>query len=243
MKRFDIIPAIDIINGACVRLTKGDFNVSKTYNSNPAEVAKSFVDAGFTRLHVVDLDGAKLGKITNLEVLKNISASTTAEIDFGGGIKTIEDMQQVINAGAAYVTLGSIAVKNPALIDKAIQQFGSDKFFIGADVLNEQIKISGWLEDGGINLFDFLEKMTAKGINYFFCTDIQKDGMMEGASVDLYKKIIHRFPGIRLIASGGVSTLSDIEELKSAGCRGAIVGKAIYENLISLQDLAGEIEH
>ena len=232
-----IIPAIDIINGNCVRLTHGDFSQQKIYNENPVEVAKQFEDAGIKRLHLVDLDGAKAGRIKNIKVLENIANATTLQIDFGGGIKEESDVKAVFNAGAQMATIGSLAVKEPDLLTKWIDEYGTDKFFIGADVYDEKIKISGWLEDGGIDIFSFLKNMLAIGATHFFCTDIQKDGAMQGASVDLYKKIIGQFPEIKLTASGGVTTINDVELVKKAGCNGAIIGKAIYEGILSLSDL------
>jgi phosphoribosylformimino-5-aminoimidazole carboxamide ribotide isomerase len=232
-----IIPAIDIINGKCVRLTKGDYAQQKVYNENPVEVAKQFEAAGITRLHIVDLDGAKAGKIVNLKVLEEIADATNLIIDFGGGVKNITDVANIFNAGASMVTIGSLAVKHPELLEEWLMEFGEDKFLIGADVLNEKIKISGWLEDGGINIFDFIGKMIALGTNNIFCTDISKDGAMEGPSIELYKKIMQQHPEINLIASGGVSNIDDVMELKTIGCAGVIIGKAIYEGLVSLQDL------
>ena len=234
----DLIPAIDIINGKCVRLFKGDYAKQKIYNENPLEVAKSFEDAGLMRLHMVDLDGAKAGSIKNLKVLETIASGTSLYIDFGGGIKNIEDVNSVYNAGAAVVTLGSIAVKKPEIVEEWIMEFGADKILIGADVLNDKIKISGWLQDGGITILDFIGKMLALGATNIFCTDISKDGAMLGPSVALYKQIMAQFPSINLIASGGVSTIEDVIELKSIGCAGTIIGKAIYEEKITLQQLS-----
>ena len=228
---------MDIINGKCVRLSKGDYSKQIIYNDNPLQAAKSFEDAGLRRLHMVDLDGAKAGSIKNLNVLENISANTNLEIDFGGGIKTINDLSNVFNAGASIVTLGSIAAKNPEIIEEWMMEFGPGKFLIGADVLNEKIKISGWLKDGGINIFEFIGKMLASGVQNIFCTDISKDGMMKGPSVELYKKLLSSFSDINLIASGGVATIEDVIVLKEIGCSGVIVGKAIYEGRIKLEDL------
>lgn len=233
-----IIPAIDIINGKCVRLTKGDYNKQNIYNNNPVDVAKSFSDAGLQRLHIVDLDGAKAGTIQNLKVLEAIASETDLVIDFGGGIKNIDDVNTVFNAGASIVTLGSIAVKKTEIIEEWIMEFSSDKILIGADVLDENVKISGWLEDGGITIFDFIGKMLALGAKNIFCTDISKDGMMQGPSFDLYKKIIKEFPDINFIASGGVNSIDDIMQLKDIGCCGVIIGKAFYEGKISLRDLS-----
>jgi phosphoribosylformimino-5-aminoimidazole carboxamide ribotide isomerase len=233
-----IIPAIDIIDGKCVRLTKGDYNQQKVYNENPVEVAKQFEAAGLKRLHVVDLDGAKAGKLVNLNVLEVIASATELVIDFGGGIKNINDVNSVFNAGAAMATIGSLAVKEPATIKEWITLFGKEKFFIGADVLNKKIKINGWIEDGGIDVFDFIRSMVDIGATNLFCTDISKDGMMQGAAVELYRQLINAEPSIALTASGGVTTMNDLEEVKKAGCAGAIIGKAIYEGTISLQQLS-----
>ena len=233
-----IIPAIDIINGKCVRLTKGDYAQQKIYNDNPVEVAKQFEDAGITRLHMVDLDGAKAGAIVNLKILEAVAANTKLVIDFGGGIKKINDIENVFNAGAAIATIGSLAVKHPEILEEWLMEFGADKFLIGADVLEEKIKISGWLEDGGINIFDFIGKMIGLGVINIFCTDILKDGAMQGPSILLYKKIIADYPEINLIASGGVTSVNDLQELKTIGCKAAIVGKAIYEGNITLEELS-----
>ena len=232
-----IIPAIDIIQGKCVRLTKGDYAQQIIYNDNPVEVAKQFEAAGIKRLHIVDLDGAKAGSIVNLKVLENVAAATDLVIDFGGGVKTIQDVSNIFNAGAAMVTIGSLAVKQPALLEEWLMEFGTEQFLIGADVLDGKIKISGWLEDGGINIFDFIGKMLSLGVTNIFCTDIAKDGVMEGPSVDLYKNILEQHPEINLIASGGVSKIDDIMVLDALGCTGAIVGKAIYEGKVPLNPL------
>ena len=233
-----IIPAIDIIGGKCVRLTNGDYGLQKIYNDNPVEVAKQFEDAGITRLHMVDLDGAKAGNIINLKVLEAVASSTKLVIDFGGGIKKINDIESVFNAGAAIATIGSLAVKHPEILEEWLMEFGAGRFLIGADVLDEKIKISGWLEDGGINIFDFIGKMISLGVTHIFCTDISKDGAMQGPSFELYKRIITEHPEINLIASGGVTSLSDLTQLKEIGCNAAIVGKAIYEGQVTLEELA-----
>ena len=229
---------MDIISGKCVRLSKGEFSTQKVYSDNPVEIAKSFEDAGLTRLHMVDLDGAKAGSIANLNVLESVAKTTNLIIDFGGGVKTTNDAKSVFNAGAAIVTVGSMAVKNPSLIKEWIVEFGAEKILVGADVLNGEIKISAWLEDGGIDIFVFLKRMTDIGVETVFCTDISKDGMMEGPSLILYKEIMRRFPILNLIASGGVSTKEDLVLLNEAGCVGAIVGKAFYEGAISLEELS-----
>lgn len=233
-----IIPAIDLINGKCVRLTKGDYAQQKIYNEHPLEVAKEFEDAGITRLHMVDLDGAKAGTIINLKVLETVASKTKLVIDFGGGIKKINDIESVFNAGAAIATVGSIAVKHPELLEEWLMEFGADKFLVGADVLDEKIKISGWLEDGGINIFSFIGKMIGLGVTNIFCTDISKDGAMQGPSIELYKKIMEEHPEIKLIASGGVTTIDDVIKLKEIGCAGAIIGKAIYEGTVTLKQLS-----
>lgn len=233
-----IIPALDIINGNAVRLSEGDFDTRKIYFEDCLEAARMFEDAGLSRLHLVDLDGAKNKKVTNLKVLEDIASKTTLKIDFGGGVSTIEDVKSIFDAGAFQCTVGSLAVRSPETLSKWIGQFGADRFLIGADVLNEQIRISGWLEDGGIELFSFLQSMMALGLNEFFCTDISKDGMMAGPSIDLYKKVLERFSGIKLIASGGVTTMNDLHALREIGCTGAIIGKAIYEKTISLKELS-----
>ena len=233
-----LIPAIDIINGKCVRLTKGDFEQQTIYHDDPVAVAKTFADAGLQRLHIVDLDGAKAGNTRNIKVLEAIAAATDLVIDFGGGIKNIEDVSSVFNAGASIVTLGSIAVKQPQVIEEWLLEFGAGKILIGADVMDEKIKISGWLEDGGITVFEFIGRMLAFGAQNIFCTDISKDGMMMGPSIDLYKKIIDEHPEINLVASGGVNSIADIQQLKEIGCSGAIIGKAIYEGKISLKELS-----
>ena len=232
-----IIPAIDIIDGKCVRLTKGDYAQQIIYNENPLEVAKQFEEAGIERLHMVDLDGAKAGKITNLKVLETVAAGTKLVIDFGGGIKTIGDVGNVFNAGASIATLGSLAVKHPELLEEWLMEFGTQRFLVGADVLDGKIKISGWLEDGGIDLFTFIGKMLSVGVTNIFCTDISKDGAMQGPSIELYKQIIEEHPEVSLVASGGVSNINDVMQLKEIGCSGAIIGKAIYEGKVSLEVL------
>lgn len=233
-----IIPAIDVIDGKCVRLTKGDYAQQKVYNENPVEVARQFADAGLDRLHIVDLDGAKAGKIVNLRVLENIATATSLSIDFGGGIKNIDDVANIFDAGAAMVNIGSLAVKRPELLEEWLMEFGSDKFLIGADVLDEKIKIAGWIEDAGIDINDFIAKMLGLGVTNIFCTDISKDGVLEGPSLELYKRILTDYPDINLIASGGVSNMRDVKELESIGCSGAIIGKAIYENRVTLKELS-----
>jgi phosphoribosylformimino-5-aminoimidazole carboxamide ribotide isomerase len=232
-----IIPAIDIIDGKCVRLTQGDYNLKTVYNDDPLEMAKQFESAGLQRLHLVDLDGAKAGKVLNWKVLESIAAHTSLVIDFGGGIKTEDDLTTVWQSGAALATIGSLAAKNEELFTEWINQYGPEKFLLGADVKDEKIAVGGWLETTGIDVFSFIEKYMSKGISQVFCTDISKDGKLQGPSVDLYEKIIGRFPSLFFIASGGVSSIADLKDLKRIGCKGAIVGKAIYENRISLEEL------
>jgi phosphoribosylformimino-5-aminoimidazole carboxamide ribotide isomerase len=232
-----IIPAIDIINGKCVRLTRGDYTQQKVYNENPVEVARQFKDAGIKRLHIVDLDGAKAGKIINLKVLEEIAAATDLIIDFGGGVKNLTDVANIFDAGAAMVTVGSLAVKHPEILEEWLMEFSEDKIFVGADVLDEKIKINGWMQDSGINVFDFIGKMISLGTTNIFCTDISKDGVLQGPSIELYKKIMTAHPEIRLTASGGVSNINDIIALNAIGCSGVIIGKALYEGLITIEKL------
>jgi phosphoribosylformimino-5-aminoimidazole carboxamide ribotide isomerase len=232
-----IIPAIDIIDGKCVRLTQGDYEQKTIYNENPLEVAKMFEAAGLQRLHLVDLDGAKAGAVKNWKVLESIAKNTSLVIDFGGGIKKESDLQLVFSSGAALATIGSLAVKDENLFSEWIGKYGADKFLLGADVKDEKITVGGWLETTDVDVYDFIDKYIGKGIQQIFCTDVSKDGKLEGPSIRLYKKIITRFPNLFFIASGGVSSVEDLEELREIGCNGAIVGKAIYENRISIEEL------
>src|SRR6266496_4284010 len=232
-----IIPAIDIIDGKCVRLTQGDYSQKKIYNKHPLEVAKKFEDAGLNRLHLVDLDGAKEGKVKNWKVLETIAGKTSLIIDFGGGIKTDKDVRIVFDSGAAFATVGSIAVKNEEELVKWLLKFGTDKFLLGADVKNEKITVSGWQEETKIWIYDFIQKYINQGVNHIFCNDVSKDGKLEGPAVALYKNIMSKFPELFFIASGGVSSVKDLEELRDIGCKGAIVGKAIYEKRITLDEL------
>jgi len=233
-----IIPAIDLIDGKCVRLTEGDYAQKKIYNEDPLEVAKAFEGIGLMRLHLVDLDGAKAGEVVNWKVLEKIANHTSLKIDFGGGIKQENTLKSVLDAGASYATIGSLAVKNRALFEEWIERFGAEVFMLGADVYEEKIAIGGWIEKTNIDLYEFIQSYMNKGIGQLFCTDIQKDGKLEGPSTELYKKIIQRFPSLQLIASGGVSNLEDLRNLRAIGCAAAIVGKAIYENRITLKELA-----
>jgi len=238
----EIIPAIDIIDGKCVRLTQGDFAKKKIYYNNPVEIAKIFEQAGIRRLHLVDLDGARQGVISNLNVLQDIATQTHLIIDFGGGIKTNNDIQSVFDAGAAIANIGSLAVKEPEIIKEWIVKFGAERILIGADVSNKIIVINGWQIQTEISVFDFIGQYSKGGILHFFCTDVAKDGLLQGPSLDLYKRIIQKFPGIKMIASGGVSNIIDIENLMIAGCSGVIIGKAIYERNIRLEDLKKYLE-
>lgn len=233
----EIIPAIDIIDGKCVRLTQGDYAQKTIYNENPLEVAKEFEAAGLKRLHLVDLDGAKEGTVKNWAVLQNIAASTSLSIDFGGGIKQDKDLKIVFESGAAYATIGSLAVKQPDVFVSWLKSYGADKFLLGADVKSEKIAVAGWLETTDIDIYDFLTDYVAQGVQQVFCTDVSKDGKLEGPSTELYKKIIEKFPSLYFIASGGVSSMEDLLALKEIGCSGAIVGKAIYEGRIKLSEL------
>jgi len=242
--KMEIIPAIDIIEGKCVRLTQGDYSLKTVYNENPLEVALQFQDAGVRRLHLVDLDGAKAGKVTNWKVLEMIANRTNLIIDFGGGIKKEEDVKVVLDSGAALATVGSIAVKNPEVLAQWLLQFGPDKFLLGADVKEEKIAVSGWLETSDLEVIPFIQGYLNKGLFQVFCTDVSKDGLLQGPALELYKKILdackasNENASLHFIASGGVSSLNDLKELKKIGCHGAIVGKAIYEGRISMKELA-----
>ncbi len=233
----EIIPAIDIIDGKCVRLEQGDYDKVTLYHKDPLEVAKQFEDTGLKRLHLVDLDGAKAGSVRNWKVLERIAAKTSLIIDFGGGIKTERDVQIVFSSGAALATVGSIAVKNEEEFLRWLLKFGAGKFLLGADVKKEKITVSGWQETTEIWIYDFIQKFINQGVQQIFCTDVSKDGKLEGPAIDLYKNIISKFPELYFIASGGVSSVNDLEELKEIGCKAAIVGKAIYEEKITLSEL------
>jgi phosphoribosylformimino-5-aminoimidazole carboxamide ribotide isomerase len=238
-----IIPAIDIIDGKCVRLTKGDYDTKKIYNENPLEVAKMFEDAGIQYLHLVDLDGAKAQHIVNYKVLEQISSKTNLKIDFGGGLKTNEDLHIAFNSGAKQITGGSIAVKDPHTFEGWISKYGAAKIILGADSDNGKVSISGWMEQSKENVIPFIKAYQKKSIQYVICTDISKDGMLEGPSVDLYKQIISECSNssngqsVKLIASGGLSAIEELPILKEIGCEGVIIGKAIYENRITLKQL------
>jgi phosphoribosylformimino-5-aminoimidazole carboxamide ribotide isomerase len=233
----EVIPAIDIIDGKCVRLTHGDYSQKKIYNEHPLEVAKEFEDAGIKRLHLVDLDGAKAGVVKNWKVLETVAGKTSMVIDFGGGIKSEKDLRNVFNSGAALATVGSIAIKDEETFSTWLTKFGSEKFLLGADVKNEKITVSGWTEQTEIGIYDFIEKYIQKGMKQIFCTDVSKDGALEGPSTELYKSIIEKFPDLHFIASGGVSSMEDVYQLQEIDCKGVIIGKAIYEGRIQLDEL------
>lgn len=233
----EIIPAIDLIDGRCVRLAQGDFARKKIYNENPLEAARKFEDAGLKRLHIVDLDGAKSGKLVNLKVLETIAGNTNLTVDFGGGIKTEKDIQSVFEAGAKMASVGSIAVKEPEKFFAWLDRYGSEKILLGADVKNDFLSIDGWQTTTAIKILPFLENCFARGVRRVFCTDISKDGLLQGSANQLYTQILARLPDLKLIASGGVSRIEDIFELEKIGCAGVIVGKAIYEGKISLEEL------
>lgn len=232
-----IIPAIDIIDGKCVRLTQGDYNQKTVYNENPLEVAKEFEDAGLNRLHLVDLDGAKAGEVRNWKVLESIAAKTSLVIDFGGGVKTQKDAQIILDSGAALVTVGSIAVKDETTFVSWLQHFGASKFLLGADVKDEKLAVHGWLETTDVWIYDFIRKYMDHGVEQIFCTDVAKDGALQGPSTELYKNIITEFPKLQFIASGGVSNMDDVHQLAETGCAGVIIGKAIYEGRVTLKQL------
>jgi phosphoribosylformimino-5-aminoimidazole carboxamide ribotide isomerase len=233
----EIIPAIDIIDGKCVRLTQGDYSKKIVYSGNPLEVAIAFEGIGIKRLHLVDLDGAKQGKIVNHKTLEEIATKTKLKIDFGGGIKTNADIESIFNVGAEIATIGSVALKNQDLFFTWLKKYGTDKILLGADVKNEKLAINAWLETTDVSITDFIKINMASGVTTIFCTDISKDGLLQGPSIDLYKKLLTEFPKLKLIASGGVSNLQDIDELKAIGCSGVIIGKAFYEGSITLNDL------
>lgn len=228
-----------MIDGKAVRLTQGDYSQKTEYADNPLDVANLFEKVGIKRLHLVDLEGAKASNPINLETLKNITSGTNLTIDFGGGVKSNESIDMVFAAGAHQVTAGSIAVKDKSLVKEWIEKYGTEKIVLGADVKAEKIAINGWQDDSGINLFEFLKEYVDIGISYCICTDVSKDGLLQGPSFELYQKILGQFPDLKLIASGGVSSLSDLEQLREMGLYGAIVGKAYYEGRISLEELAG----
>lgn len=233
----DIIPAIDLMDGKCVRLSQGDYESRKTYSDNPLEMAKAFEDNGVRRLHLVDLDGAKSNHIVNHKTLEDIAAHTSLTIDFGGGIKTTADLEAAFGCGAAMVTVGSVAATRPEMFVSWLQRFGAERIILGADVKNGRIAINGWLEDSQLELFPYLENYHRKGVCQVLCTDISRDGMLQGPSVALYRDMMTRMPGLYLIASGGVGSIDDLHQLEQAGIPAVVVGKAIYEGRITLDDI------
>ncbi|MEN0007038.1 MAG: 1-(5-phosphoribosyl)-5-[(5-phosphoribosylamino)methylideneamino]imidazole-4-carboxamide isomerase [Bacteroidota bacterium] len=233
----NIIPAIDIIDGKCVRLTQGDYAQKKVYNEDPLEVAKAFEEAGVRRLHLVDLDGAKASRIINHKVLERIALGTGLHIDFGGGLKSDEDVRIAFEAGAQQITGGTVAVKQPELFAAWLERYGAERIILGADVKEGYVAVSGWQEQSDLELFAFLERYVALGVQYVICTDISKDGMLSGSAEELYQKILSVHPDLQLIASGGISSAAEVKRLAKVGCSGAIIGKAIYEGKISLSDI------
>lgn len=234
----EIIPAIDIIGGKCVRLTQGDYSQKKEYASDPLEVAKRFEGAGITRLHLVDLDGAREKRVINREVLADICQKTSLQVDFGGGVQSDEDLDLAFSLGANQVTGGSIAVKDPGLFEGWLKKFGGDKLILGADAKDRKIAISGWQETTSADVVEFIKNYAEKGVRYVICTDVAKDGLLQGPSLELYKEILAEIKDVKLIASGGVSDVTDLESLREIGVHGTIVGKAFYEGRISLNQLA-----
>lgn len=237
-----IIPAIDIIEGKCVRLSKGDYETKKIYSENPLEMARQFEGHGIEFLHLVDLDGAKSGHIVNYQVLEELASKTSLKIDFGGGVKADEDLVMAFECGAAQVTAGSVAVRNPDRVVSWLENFGPQRIILGADVNQGKIALQGWTETSDFELRPFLQEYIEKGVQSVICTDISKDGMLQGPATSLYREVLSIFPSISLIASGGVTSMKDIEDLAGVGCEGAIVGKAIYEGRISLKELSSFIE-
>jgi phosphoribosylformimino-5-aminoimidazole carboxamide ribotide isomerase len=236
-----IIPAIDIINGKCVRLSKGDYATKKIYNENPLEVAKMFEGHGVEYLHLVDLDGAKASHIVNHKVLETIATQTNLSIDFGGGLKSDEDLRIAFESGANQITGGSIAVKNPEMFKSWLAKFGADKIILGADAKHEKVAVGGWLEESEEELIPFIQNYEVLGVSYVICTDISKDGMLTGPSFDLYQKILNSTKNIKLIASGGISNFDELPRLTEMGCEGTIIGKAIYEHKISMKEIENYI--
>ncbi len=232
-----LIPAIDIIGGQCIRLTKGVYDTKTVYSDSPLEVAKRFEGAGITHLHLVDLDGARAKHIVNANILESIATKTSLQVDFGGGIKSAKDLQTAFDCGAAQVTLGSIAVSQPALVLEWLESYGGDQLILGADAKNRRIATHGWEQDSGIDVLVFVKDYVQKGFTNVLCTDVAKDGMLEGPSLELYKELLSTVDGISLIASGGVSTMDDVYACRELGCAAAVVGKAIYEGNIALKDL------
>jgi phosphoribosylformimino-5-aminoimidazole carboxamide ribotide isomerase len=232
-----IIPAIDLIEGKCVRLSQGDYNSKKIYHEDPLAVAQSFEDAGLQYLHLVDLDGAKAGRVTNWKVIESITTHTALRVDFGGGVKTRDEIEKLLNFGIEQVNLGSIAIKDRLKVFDWISSFGSQKIILSADVKNEKIAISGWQEDSSVHITDLIQDYLDHGLQYVTCTDISTDGMLKGPNIELYQKLLRHFPAIKLVASGGVSEMADLAALKKIGVDGVIIGKAIYEGRIQIHEL------
>jgi phosphoribosylformimino-5-aminoimidazole carboxamide ribotide isomerase len=232
-----LIPAIDIIDGQVVRLRQGDYQQKTVYGNSPAEVARRFEQLGFQRLHVVDLDGAKSKHVVNLEALRQITSSTHLTVDFGGGVKTDDDVEKAFDAGAAMVTAGSIAVSHPEVVEQWLARYGAERIILGADVRNGRVSINGWQEDSELELIPFLRRYVGMGVKQVLCTDISRDGMLQGPATSLYKEVLKAFPQLWLIASGGVSSAEDLEELEAAGVPAVVFGKAIYEGKIDLEQL------
>lgn len=236
-----IIPAIDIINGQCVRLTKGAYDTKKVYSESPVDVAKMFADKGFQYLHLVDLDGAKSGIPVNLKVLEQIASSTTLQVDYGGGLRTAQSVADALSAGASAITAGSIAAKNQAEVLYWLERWGARRIIIGADTIKGMVAVNGWQNVESIDITDYIADYLNKGATQFICTDVSKDGMLEGSSLELYRSILAKFPAIELVASGGVTTIQEVKQLKTMGLFGAIVGKAIYEGRMDINQLAQEV--
>jgi len=234
----NIIPAIDLIEGKCVRLTQGDYAQKKIYNEKPLEVAKQFEGAGLTRLHLVDLDGAKAKKVVNWKVLESIASKTSLHVDFGGGVQSDDDLRVAFDCGAKQITGGSVAVKQPELFERWLKTYGGEKIILGADAKNEKITVSGWEEGTELWVYDFVEKYQQKGVKYIISTDVAKDGLLQGPSFDLYINLQDKCPDLHVIASGGVSGMGDLERLAEMGLYGVIVGKAIYEGRVTLAELS-----
>ncbi len=233
----DLIPAIDLIEGKCVRLIKGDFKYKTVYSSDPVDMAMKFYDYGFTRLHLVDLDGAERGRLKHLKIMERIAVKTGLQIDFGGGVQNLSDVHSIINAGAFMVCIGSMAVKDEKEFDKVLEHFGPQRIILAADTKDDELVISGWKESAGVSVFNFIDKMTAKNIGSILCTDVNKDGMLGGTALSLYERIMERFPELYLIASGGVSNISDIEMLEKSPVPAVVFGKAFYEGKLKIEEL------
>ncbi|KAA3438115.1 1-(5-phosphoribosyl)-5-[(5-phosphoribosylamino)methylideneamino]imidazole-4-carboxamide isomerase [Rufibacter hautae] len=237
----DIIPAIDLIGGQCVRLTEGDFSQQTTYHTDPVEVAKQFEGLGLRRLHLVDLDGARAKQPVNLPVLERIASQTKLHIDYGGGLQSSEAVRQAFDAGAKQITAGSIAVREPQTVEAWLQEYGADRIIVGADFKDNRIAINAWAEQSELTLESFLASFAEKGGKTFICTDVSKDGKLQGSSIEVYQRLLEQFPTLQFIASGGVTTIEEVRQLREAGLHGAIIGKAIYEGTISLEELAKEV--